>query len=74
VDFVFKQHFLFGVLRFVCYKNWLRWGNYFIISAILLLRAASPDFLGLSEVKQYLPYYTAVFSLNTWECSKQNEK
>lgn len=52
---------LFGVLRFVRYKDWHRWENYFVIGAILLSRTASTDFLGLAEVKQYFSYYAAGF-------------
>ena len=52
---------LFTVLKIVRYKNWLRWENYFVLAALLLSRAASADFLGLSEVKQYFPYYAAGF-------------
>ena len=52
---------LFAVLKVARFKNWLRWENYFVIAAILLSRTASADFLGLSEVKQYFPYYTAGF-------------
>ena len=52
---------LFAVLKIARLKNWLRWENYFIIAAILLSRTASADFLGLSEVKQYFPYYAAGF-------------
>ncbi|MFZ5563942.1 MAG: acyltransferase family protein, partial [Thermodesulfobacteriota bacterium] len=53
--------FLFGVLKLVRRNNWLRWENYFVIAAILISRTASADILGLSEVKQYFPYYAAGF-------------
>lgn len=52
---------LFGALKFARYKNWQRRENYFVIAAILLSLAASPDFLALSEFKQYFPYYAAGF-------------
>ncbi len=50
---------LFTVIKFVQIKNMLRWENYFILAAILLSRTASADVLGLSEVKQYFPYYAS---------------
>jgi len=52
---------LFGALKFARYKNWQHRENYFVIAAILLSMAASPDFLALSEFKQYFPYYAAGF-------------
>lgn len=52
---------LFAVLKIVRFKNWMRWENYFVIAAILLSRTASADFLSLSEIKQYFPYYVAGF-------------
>jgi fucose 4-O-acetylase-like acetyltransferase len=52
---------LFGALKFARYKNWQRQENYFVIAAIFLSLAASPDFLALSEFKQYFPYYAAGF-------------
>lgn len=52
---------LFAALKIARFKNWMRWENYFVIAAILLSRTASADFLGLSEVKQYFPYYAAGF-------------
>jgi len=60
--------FLNSVLLFVALKlsrlrDWSRFENYFVIGAILLSRLASSDFFGLSEVKQYFPYYAAGFFL-----------
>ncbi|MDY6904692.1 MAG: acyltransferase family protein [Thermodesulfobacteriota bacterium] len=56
-----NSSFLFAVLKLVRHKKWQQWENYFVIAAIILARTASEDVLGLSDFRQYFPYYAAGF-------------
>jgi len=52
---------LFGSLKLARYKKQQHRENYYVIAAILLSLTASADFLALTDVKQYFPYYAAGF-------------
>lgn len=52
---------LFSVLKLVQARNWERWENYLVIASILLSRAASSEYFGLSDFKVYYTYYAAGF-------------
>lgn len=56
-----NSSFLFAVLKLVRLKNRQPWENYFVVAAIVIARTASEDVLGLSDFRQYFPYYAAGF-------------
>lgn len=57
---------LVGALKLSRCRNWQHRENFFVLGAILLSLAASPDILGLSEVKKYFPYYAAGFFISKY--------
>lgn len=52
---------LFSVLKLVQVRKWERWENYLVIASIVLSRAASSEYFGLSDFKVYYTYYAAGF-------------